>query len=331
MPRGQYSESSRAPDTQAAVSLKTIPQFAARLKQCPFKTDSNYSTAGTRKSAAHGNNSSKCGVYLCRMRTILCDEGGTMRLGLRWLAAVCVMAGVPAGLWAQCEQNCPERRTISVNGTGTVTADADMAVVRVGYKLYGPDAKTAYASALDASNAIMQALTGSGVEKSAIESTSQVIQPTQPFELQQYPFSNEERRQRLFTVTQSWSIRVKPDDAAKVLNTAINAGANESGWIQWMVNDPDALEAQADAKAFASARQAAEQIAATSGVHLEHLVSVMKSDNGFFYNGPIAGAVMGGLGMGTALDTLQVDNRQLAINSRKVEFRAAVQAVFAIE
>ncbi len=62
---------------------------------------------------------------------------------------------------AQCTQNCPERRTISVTAMGSVTADADLAIVRVGYKLYGPDAKSAYASASETSNAIMQALNGS--------------------------------------------------------------------------------------------------------------------------------------------------------------------------
>jgi uncharacterized protein len=264
-------------------------------------------------------------------RTIPCDKGETMRLGLRCLAVVCVAACVPAALWAQCYQDCPERRSITVTGAGTVTADADLAIVRVGYKLYGPDAKTAYASALDTSNAIMQALTSSGIEKSAIESTSQLLKPTEPYELQQRPFSNDEQRQRLFTVTQSWSIRVKPDDAAKTLNTAITAGANDSGWIQWMVSNPDALEAQAAAKALDAAHATAEQLASASGVHLVHLVSAMKTDNyGFVFNGPVSDAI-GGLGMGTGFGTEQMGNRQLAINSRRIEFKATVQAVYAIE
>jgi uncharacterized protein YggE len=69
---------------------------------------------------------------------------------------------------AQCTQNCPERRTISVTATGSVTADADLAIVRVGYELYGPDAKSAYASASETSHAIMQALNDSGIPKTSI-------------------------------------------------------------------------------------------------------------------------------------------------------------------
>lgn len=240
-----------------------------------------------------------------------------------------------ASVWAQCNQNCPEKRTISVTGTGTVTADADHAIVRVGYKLYGPDARAAYATATDTSNAIMQALLGAGIEKGAIESTSQFVQHTQPFEIQQYPGNNEDRKNRQFTVSQSWMIRVKPDDAAKALDTAIRAGANESGWIQWIVENPTALQAQASAKALENARAIAEQMAQKSDVHLGHLVSVANNQGTAFYTGAIAGVFAGaggGLGSGMgSYDTVMVGNQQLAINSRRVVFNATLNAVFAIE
>ncbi|MGH9640543.1 MAG: SIMPL domain-containing protein, partial [Bryobacteraceae bacterium] len=77
------------------------------------------------------------------------------------------LTALGSAAWAQCSQTCPERRTISVWGTAQVTADADLAIVRVGYKLYGPDAKTVYASALAASNSIMRALTASGIPKAS--------------------------------------------------------------------------------------------------------------------------------------------------------------------
>lgn len=249
--------------------------------------------------------------------------------------AVCFFAfglsslGVAA--WPQNTQCCPVRRTISVNGTGTVTADADLAIVRVGYKLYGPDAKTAYGSALDASNAIMKALTDSGIPKSAIESTSQVIQHTAQYDLQYYPWNSPERQQREFTASQSWTIRVKPDDAAHALSLAVNAGANESGWIEWVVTDPSALEAQASSKAVADARAIAEQIARKSGVQLGQLVTVSENQRAgtYTFNGAIAG-MAGGYG-GGAYDTITVANQQLAINSRRVELRISVFATFSIE
>jgi uncharacterized protein len=256
-----------------------------------------------------------------------------MRRTVFLLTVLTVLAGFALPASAQCNENCPQRRTISVTGTAQVTADADLAIVRVGYKLYAPDAKTAYANALDTSNAIMRSLTASGVPRSDIESTSQVLEHTQPYELQQYPWSNDERKERQFTTTQSWTIRVKPDEAAGALNTAINAGANESGWIQWIVNDPSALQARASADATTNAHAIAEQIAQKSGVRLGQLVTVSQNQTGPFM-GAIGNIAGGGFGMGTAMSFAgapQPNGQELAINSRRVEYTVSVYAVYSIE
>ncbi len=198
-----------------------------------------------------------------------------MRALSRWIVLLFALAGLGSIAQAQCNQNCPERRTISVPGTGKATAEANLAVVHLGYKVFGPDAKTAYATAASTSNAITEALIAAGIPKNDLESTSQAIQHTQPYELQQIGMNDyEERMRRQFTVTQSWTIRVKPAQASDTLNAAINAGANESGWIQWIVEDPAPLEAEASANAIANARTIAAEIAQKAGVHLGHLVSV---------------------------------------------------------
>lgn len=247
---------------------------------------------------------------------------------------VLVLAGVSRYSMAQCN-TCPERRTITVTGTGKVTADADLAIVRVGYKLYGADAKSANANATETSNAIMKALTDSGVPRSAIESTSQVLQHATQYEVQQYyPVNSDEWRNHQFTVTQSWIIRVKPDDAGAALNTAINAGANESGWIEWMAQNPDVLQVEAAAQAVADARTLAEQIAKKSNVQLGQLVSASENPSAVSYNGPVSGVAggMGRRGMGTGfVDRVQFGNEQLEINSRRIEFSVSVYATFAIE
>jgi uncharacterized protein YggE len=246
------------------------------------------------------------------------------------MLVVLVLAGVDSFSLAQCN-TCPERRQISVNGTGKVTADADLAIVRVGYKLYGADAKSVYANATETSNAIMKALTSSGVPKSAIESTSQVLQHTPPNEIQWYSPNTDEWRNHQFTATQSWIIRVQPDDAAGTLNTAINAGANESGWIEWIVQNPSTLRAEASARAVADAHMLAEQIARRSSVQLGHLVSVMETQGPYTYGGNYGGG-LGALAMGTGfVERVQFGNEQLAINSRQVEFSVSVSVVFAIE
>lgn len=255
-----------------------------------------------------------------------------MRKTAYWMLLLAGFATAASTLAAQCGPNCPERRTISVTGSAQVTADADFAIVHVGYKLFAPDAKSAYAAALDTSNAVMQALTGAGIPKTAIESTGQVLQHTQPYELQRFPGKNDEWERRQFTVTQSWTIRVKPDAAGSALNTAITAGANESGWIQWIVNDPEALEARASAEAVANAHAIAEQIAQKSAVHLGHLVSVSENQAGRGYM--MADQLGASYGMGSSFmvnGVLQPGGQQLAINSRRIQVTIAVNVTYSIE
>lgn len=233
---------------------------------------------------------------------------------------------LPSLAWSQCP-NCPERRTISVNASATATADADLAIVHVGYRLYGADAKSAYATASETSNAIMQALTGSGIAKTAIESSSQALRPTPSYELQQIPLGSEERFKRLFTVIQNWTIRVKPDAAAKTLDTAIKAGANESGWIQWILSDESSLAASASAKALANARLIAESIVKSSDAHLGHLVSVTVNEGPRpVMPGGVAGGVMGSFVSGPGSPT-----QPLAISSRSIELRSNIFVVYALE
>jgi len=247
-----------------------------------------------------------------------------MRVVIGWACALVVVAGMVSAAQGQCNQNCEERRTISVNGTGTVTIEADLAAVRVGYKIYGPDAKTAYSTAVDTSNAIMNALTESGIAKEAIESTSQVVQHTQQYELQQFPFNSPERAQKEFTDAQSWTIRVKPDQAGKALNAAITAGANESGWIEWLAENPGPMQLEASAKAVADARREAERIAQVSGVRLGRVVSVTQNQ------GPVAMDRIGSIA-GIVSGNGQGFNQQLAINSRRIEYQSMVYVVFSIE
>ncbi|HMG86111.1 MAG TPA: SIMPL domain-containing protein [Terracidiphilus sp.] len=252
-----------------------------------------------------------------------------MRLIVSSILFLSVLSGVPSSSFAQCN-TCPDKRTISVTGIGRVNADADLAIVRVGYKLYGADAKAVYANATETSSAVMNALTRSGIPKSAIESTSQILQHTPQYEYQQYPTNTDEWRNRQFTALQSWIIRVKPDDAAGALNTAINAGANESGWIEWIVQDPGTLQAEASAKAVAGARALAQQIVQKSDVRLGQLISVAQNQTPDSYGGPAFAADRFGMGTGV-ISGIQNGNQPLAINSRRIECTVSFYAVFAIE
>ncbi|HEX4020535.1 MAG TPA: SIMPL domain-containing protein [Acidobacteriaceae bacterium] len=215
-------------------------------------------------------------------------------------------------------------RAISITATDSATAMADTAIVHIGYQVYGPDSETAYANGSKASNAIAKALADAGVPKDAIQSESQNIAETQPYENEKLPPA--EQAQRKFRVQQSWTVKTKADNAAKILNDAVNAGANQSGQIDWTLADENALEAQAAGKALVRARGIAEQMAKGLGVKLGDLIYASNQQQApvavdriqaFLANGPVVKAAPAPL--------------PLSLNPRKVERSATVYAVFAIE
>lgn len=241
----------------------------------------------------------------------------------RLLAAASVCGLFAATAFAQQIQINKDNRTIAITASDTANAMADTATVHVGFVAYAPDADAAYAKGSKTSNAIVGALTAKGIAKTDIQSESQSVAETQQYELEKLPPA--EQAQRRFQVRQSWTVQTKADDAAGVLNTAVNAGANQSGQIDWTVADEKALEAKAAGNALSRARAIASQMAQGLGIELGQLIyasnQAPETPRPMMMRG--AGGVVGGI-LGSA------GTPPLAISSHKVEKSATVYAVFAI-
>ncbi len=242
---------------------------------------------------------------------------------MKALLSIAALAVITTAATAQQIQVNKDNRTIAVTANENATADADTAVVHIGFQAYGADEKSAYATGSRISNAIEKALTDSGVDKKNIESQQQNIVRVQPYENQNLPA--DQVAQRHFTVTQSWDVKTKADDAAKILNVAVNAGANQSGNIDWSLADQNALETQAAAKAMARARAIAEQMAQGMGAKLGWLIYASNESQAR----PIM--PLPRAGVANAMMKAEAPTPPLAINPRKVTSSATVYAVFAIE
>jgi uncharacterized protein len=222
---------------------------------------------------------------------------------------------------AQTIQVNKENRTIAVTATDKVTVLADTATVHIGFVVYGPDSDWAYATGSRLSNAIIKALTDAEIPADAIESENQNISPVQDYQLEK--LTPAEKGQRRFQVTQSWTVRIAADDAAKVLDLAVKAGANQSGQIDWSFKDEHAPEAEAAAKALKGARAQAGQMATSLNAKLGVLL---------FASNQTQAEPIRPLMRALATDSGAVDKVQpLAISPRQIEKSATVYAVFAIE
>jgi uncharacterized protein len=222
---------------------------------------------------------------------------------------------------AQTIQISKENRTIAITATDKVIVLADTATVHIGFIAYGPDSDTAYATGSRVSNAIVKALTTAGVASDAIESENQNVSPVQEFQIDK--LTPAEKAQRKFQVTQSWTVRTNADDAAKTLDLAVKAGANESGQIDWSMKDENAAQAEAASKALQRARSVAGEMAKGLDVKLGALIYASNETQAEPPR-PLMRAM-------AAAPMAKQKVAPLAINPRQIEKTATVYAVFAIE
>ena len=244
---------------------------------------------------------------------------------LRFAAVTLTTAALAATAAAQSDaptiQVNKDNRTIAITATDKVIVLADTATVHIGFIAYGPDSDAAYANGSSLSNAIVKALTSAAVPSDSIQSENQNVSPVQEYQVDK--LTPAEKAQRKFQVTQSWTVRTNASDAARVLDLAVKAGANQSGQIDWSLKDENAPQAEAAAKALQRARTVASEMAKGLNVNLGPLL--------YASNETQASPVMPLMRAMAAAPPMEGKVVQpLAINPRQIEKFATVYAVFII-
>lgn len=239
-----------------------------------------------------------------------------MRIALACSLAALLLAGSAGAQTIQVDRN---NRTLEVTATGSASAVADEARISIGFEVYAPDAKAAYQRGAQLSNAIIDAVKKAGAAEKDIQSASQNLSRTS------FPYGDatppEDRAQRQFTLSQSWTVTTPAELAATVLRAAIEAGANDSGNIGWELSSRDALQAKAAEKALVQARAIAAQMAAGLGVQLGPLI----------YASNQAAEQPSWILTAPRIHAMRQAPPPLALSPRQVRESATVRAVFAIE
>ncbi|MFZ3217956.1 MAG: SIMPL domain-containing protein [Candidatus Acidiferrales bacterium] len=169
----------------------------------------------------------------------------------------------PATAAAQNVQVDQQNRTIEIAATSSIEVVADRVTVTVGYHNYGPTHEAAFAQNARVAAKILKAWTDAGVPQKSISTNSLTSHFTSQDDLKD--MAPAERKEKQYEVEQSWKITEKVDVAEKLLDIAVDAGANDVQDPEWDLADPDAAEAQAYASALEKARVIADQMAKSFG------------------------------------------------------------------
>ena len=249
-----------------------------------------------------------------------------MRKLLCVLALMAGLAFVPAANAQNVEVN-RENRTVAVSLTDTVEAEAEVAVVQIGYTNFGLTRDATYKQNGESAQKIVNALISAGVKKEDIETNDVMLYRV---DSEGKDWTPEERQARQYEAEQSWTVRVPPAQAQKAADQAVAAGANVLQNVEWIVKDLPALDARAGHSALAKARTLAEDMAQQFGAKVGALLFVSNEQGNAFVSARPAG---GGMGNNTVQTVIVTEQAQpvLMLLPQKVRRDATVHAVFALE
>lgn len=202
----------------------------------------------------------------------------TTRPGIRWLAgglAIGLLAAALVGpavgaAQAQSDSDDPVR-SISVNGTGRVKAEPDVADINIGVTAQGQDAKAASTQAAEAMEAVIAALRGMGIAENDIQTTSLNLSPI-------YDWDDNPPNITGWEASNVVSVTVRDiTTVGQVIDAATAAGATNVDSINFRVEDPTEAETLARDEAVADARAKADQLAAAAGVTITGVISISET------------------------------------------------------
>ncbi|MBF8280366.1 MAG: hypothetical protein HW383_139 [Candidatus Magasanikbacteria bacterium] len=167
-----------------------------------------------------------------------------------------------------------ERHNVTISGEGKVTATPNIAYTDIGMVTEGKDVADSQKENSEKMNSLIGGIKAAGVADADIQTSQYNIYPR---------YSYEAGKSRIDGYTVSQSVRVKIRDLTKIndiLGLAGKYGANQVSGVQFTIDDPEMLQAEARAKAVEQAKKKAAMLAGQLGVKFTRIVSFSESFGG---------------------------------------------------
>ena len=208
-------------------------------------------------------------------------------MGIKIGISIAVLLCASQAALSQEFQITKDNKSVEVTVTQKVEVEADIAKVTFEAKTFGQTHDAAYEENLRVAGQIVKSIVDGGISKDRIETHALTSEAQSSDDLKE--FALEGRKLHKFTVAQSWSVRVSTNDAQRVVDLAVRAGANRILGVEWEVNDPDALDAKARRASIEKAKAVADEIASGLGGKLGAILFVSNASDSKLLYVPRAG------------------------------------------
>lgn len=200
-------------------------------------------------------------------------EGSTARGNLmKKTLSLLLVAGSMAPMAAEAQVAQPavryEARTIRVSGTGEYRVQPDLAILQFAVETTGATAQDAASANAERMEGVIGALVAAGVGRSDIQTSGYALFPEYA-EDRRPGAEREPPRIRGYRAMNQVSVRTRDlDGVGSLIDAGLAAGANRLSGVGFEIEDRQAAEAEALARAVEDARAAAETMARALGVTL---------------------------------------------------------------
>ena len=185
------------------------------------------------------------------------------------VAALCAFA-TPASAQSQ-----DKIATMSLTGTGEVTATPDMAVVTSGVVSQAKTAREALTANTDAMTGLIAEIKSAGIEARDIQTNGFSISPRYAERRDSNGNWLEDRKIVGYQVNNGVVVRVRDlSRLGALLDAMVTKGANNIGGINFIVSDADKRRDEARTAAVADVKRKAELYAKAAGVRLGRILSI---------------------------------------------------------
>lgn len=168
-----------------------------------------------------------------------------------------------------------DRDTITIEGTGKVSATPDVAVVNLGVTSEGRSVKDVQRQNTEKMNSIIAALKAMDIVAKDIQTSNYNISP-------KYDWSNGRQNILGYIVSQNVTVKIRNlDKTGDVLAKAGELGMNQAGGVQFTIDEPQKLQEEARGKAIDDAKKKAEQLAEKLGLRVVKVVTFSEGSQGY--------------------------------------------------
>lgn len=159
--------------------------------------------------------------------------------------------------------------TVSFSGEGKVLAKPDVAVVDFSIVTEAVVSKSAQDANSEKSGKVTEFLKKQKIEDKDIKTTSYNVYPQY-----EYPRYGGVPRIKGYQVSQTIEVKIRNlENVSSVLDGVVTAGANQVGNLNFKIDDPEKLKAEARAKAIADAKKKAGELKDQVGIKLGKIVN----------------------------------------------------------